>query len=99
MKTSGLAGQLRSDRAAQRRPVGARYPISAAIGALELGAGEQLGELGVVAGGNQAQAVEHAGNCGAPGRERVAVADEAGNAQGRLIDGLEKPEAGSVRSG
>src|SRR5437660_11737489 len=98
MKTSGLAGQLPSDGTAQHGPIGARYPIGSAIGALELGAGEPFGESRVIAGGNQAQPVEHAGNGGAAGRERFALADIAGNAQGRLVGGLEETETTSIRA-
>src|SRR5207245_2395058 len=95
MKTSGLAGKAGSDGAAQRRLVGARYPIGAAIGPPELGAGEQFGKSRVVASGNQAQPVDHAADRGTAGGQRFALADVAGNAQGRLVDGLEEAEAGT----
>ena len=51
MKTSSLAGARRSHRAAQSRLAGIRYPVGAAVRALQLGAREQFGEFCVVAGG------------------------------------------------
>src|SRR6185436_1217033 len=98
MKTSSLAG---SERPAQRGVAGAGDPVGRepglgrrlAVIALELGAGEQLRESRVVAGGEQRQAVQHAAERGAADGHCLALAGEAGNAQLRLVNRLDEAEA------
>src|SRR5262245_10408601 len=64
--------------------------------ALELGAGEQLGESGIVAGGEQRQAVQHAADRSATDRYRISLAGEARNPQLRLVDRLDEAEAAAA---
>src|SRR5262249_3032902 len=48
-------------------------------------------------GGDQVEPVEHAGNRRSTGARGFALADIAGNAQRRLVDGLQKAETGAAR--
>jgi hypothetical protein len=57
-----------------RNPVRRNGGGRATTTALQLGAGEQLGQLGLVSGRQQGQPVEHAADRGPSRRQRVSLA-------------------------
>ena len=66
-----------------------------AIAALELGAGEQFGELRIVSGGRAGSAGSACSRWPRAGPAAVALAGPAGDLQGGIVDPLDEAEAGA----